>query len=296
MATRKMFHIVIGCILLVTLLGCAAPTPVVIEKLVPVERQVVSTVVVGKTVAKEGQAAEADIGSIDQRMIIRTGDLTLVVSDTSAALEKIKSIVAGLKGYVVTSNAWHEEQQVRARLTLRVPAESFDAALEQIKAVANKVDREDTSGKDVTEEYSDLDARLRNLEATEKELRELLTQVRERTGKAEEIMAVYRELTNVRGQIEQLKGRMQYLERLTAMATINVELVPDVLAKPIVVAGWRPNETVRNALRSLAKTLQFLVDALIWIILYVAPVLIVIALPLVILLVLLRRWRRRKPA
>ena len=299
MTFKRTIYTSVACILLVALPACAAPRPQVVEK--PV------TVVVEKAVAREAEPSQyatdagsqvggGEVSSADERMIIRTGNLSLVVSDTNVALDKIKAIVTDLKGYLVTSNAWHEGEQIRANLSLRVPAESFDATLEQIKAVANKVDKEEISGQDVTEEYSDLNARLRNLEATEVELRELLTQVRERTGKAEDIMAVYRELTNVRGQIEQLKGRMQYLERLTAMATINVELLPDALTKPIVIAGWRPGVTVSNALRNLVKTLQFLVDAVIWIILYVAPILIIIALPLVILLALLRRWRRHKSA
>jgi hypothetical protein len=148
----------------------------------------------------------------------------------------------------------------------------------------------------VTEEYTDLDARLRNLEATETELLELLTEVRERTSKAEDVLAVHRELTSIRSQIEQLKGRMQYLEKMTAMATINVELIPDVLAKPIVVAGWRPTGTAANALRTLVKTLQFIVDAAIWIIIYVLPTLVVIAIPFFILWLVWRRWRRGRKA
>jgi hypothetical protein len=69
-----------------------------------------------------------------------------------------------------------------------------------------------------------LSAQLRNLEATEEELLVLLTEVREKTRRAEDVLAVHREVTNIRGQIEQIKGRMQYLERMTALATINVEL------------------------------------------------------------------------
>ncbi len=241
-------------------------------------------------------SAEQALASTEERMIIRTGNLVLVVKDTEAAVETIKGIVVADGGYVVSSNVWRDNELFRGRMTVRVPADRFDATMGAIKGVAVKVDREETTGQDVTEEYADLDARLVNLEATEKELRELLTTVRERTGKAEDILAVYEKLTAIRGQIEQIKGRMQYLERLTAMATINIDLQPDVLAEPVVKSGWQPSATVRDALRNLVRMLQFLVDAVIWIILYLVPVLLILAVPLVILILIIRRLRRRSMA
>jgi len=123
---------------------------------------------------------------------------------------------------------------------------------------------------------------------------ELLTEVRERTGKAEDVLAVHRELSRIREQIEQIKGRMQYLEKMTAMATINIELIPDELAKPIVVAGWQPSGTAASALRSLVRTLQSIVEAAIWLIIYVLPTLVIIAIPFVILVLIWRRWRRKR--
>jgi hypothetical protein len=215
------------------------------------------------------------------------------VKDAEDSLEKVESIAKDLGGYVVNSSSWYQDEQLRARLSIRVPAGEFDAAMARLKELAIRVENRNISTQDVTEEYTDLDARLRNLEATETELLELLTEVRERTSKAEDVLAVHREVSNIRGQIEQVKGRMQYLEKMTAMATINVELIPDVLAKPIVVAGWQPTGTALNALRALVKTLQFIANAAIWLIIWVLPI---IAIPFVILWAIWRRWRRRKKA
>lgn len=237
----------------------------------------------------EGVAADAD------RMIIRTGSLALLVGDTNKAMESVGGIVAELQGYIVSSNSWRNNEYVSANMSVRVPAASFDAAMERIKAVANVVKNTSTSGDDVTEEYADLDAQLRTLKATENELLELLTQVRERTGKAEDILAVYRELTNIRSQIERIEGRMQYLGRMTAMATINISLEPDIADQPLTSdTKWRPQATLASALKRLVETLQFLGDALIWILLYVAPILILILLPLVALVWLINRLRRNK--
>lgn len=291
-------------VLLLVLTGCARaarqavekPVEVAIQRDVVIERELAAAPAPAPAVSAKVVYSGAGEESVSERMIIRTGNLSLTVGDTAAALEEIKAIANGLGGFVVESNAWRENQQIRAQITVRVPAASFDVAMKQIKGLAKVVEREIISGQDVTEEYSDLDAQLRNLEATEKELRELLTQVRERTGKAEDIMAIYRELTNIRGQIERVKGRMQYLERMTAMATITVSLRPDIVAEPIAKTGWRPGATVAAALQRLVRALQLLADLFIQFVLFLLPVLVILALPLAALLLIIRWWRRRKKA
>lgn len=223
------------------------------------------------------------------RMIIRTATLSVVVSDTARAQRAIVDAVNGMGGYVADANAWRENEQLRARLTVRVPAERLDALLAAIKELAVRVQQENITGRDVTEEYTDLKAQLVNLEATERELRELLTEVRQKTGKAEDVLAIYRELTQIRGEIERVRGRMQYLSTLSELATLTVDLIPDVLARPVVEPGWRPLETVKEAGRALVNTLKGLVDVLIWLLIVVIPVLIILAIP-VVLLALLIRW------
>jgi Flp pilus assembly protein TadB len=228
-------------------------------------------------------------------MIIRTAEVSMVVTDAAPALKSITELVAAAGGYVADSKTWRENEQLRARVSTRIPAEQLDATLEAIKTLAVRVERENVGGKDVTEEFSDLNAQLVNLEATEKELRELLTEVRQKTQKAEDVLQVYQELTKVRGEIERIKGRMQFLSNQTALATATFDLIPDALAKPVVEPGWRPLETLRDAGRALVNALKGLVDLAIWLIVYLLPLLIVIAIPIVGF-VLLIRWlvRRRR--
>ena len=295
---RKAFCLIAVAAVLAAVVGCApARAPQVISKEVAVERIVAEDEMAGMRASGAPQAdTDWALESVGERMIIWTGDVSLIVKDAEDSLEKVEAIAKDLGGYVVNSSSWYQDDQLRARLTIRVPAEEFDAAMARLKDLAIKVENRNVSTQDVTEEYTDLDARLRNLEATETELLELLTEVRERTGKAEDVLAVHREVSNIRGQIEQVKGRMQYLEKMTAMATINIDLIPDVLAKPIVVAGWRPTGTAASALRSLVATFQRIVDAAIWLTIYVLPTLVVIALPFVILGLIWRRWRRSRKA
>lgn len=290
---RTLGFIAVGALLL-AVVGCgAARAP----------EQVVETVVVEKEVVVRAPVAEAPVGygaadeekaRIAERMVIHTVELRLIVKDTQASLEAVQSLAGELGGYVARSRTWHTEEQLSASLTLRVPADRLNTALEKLRALALEVDSESISGEDVTQEYVDLEARLRNEEAYEKELLALLTETRERTSKAEDILAVYERLTEVRGRIEQIKGRMQYLENMSAMATITVELIPSELMQPITVAGWHPTGTARGAIRALINALQYFVDAVIWIALLGLPVFIIIALPFVVLWYVIRRVRRRK--
>jgi hypothetical protein len=280
--------------LLLAVMGCgAAPAPEKVVETVVVEKEVVVGAPVAEAPVGYG-AADEEKARIAERMVIHTVDLRLIVKDTQASLEAVQNLAGELGGYVASSRTWHTEEQLSASLTLRVPADQLNTALEKLRALALEVDSESISGEDVTQEYVDLEARLRNEEAYEEELLALLTETRERTSRAEDILAVYERLTEVRGRIEQIKGRMQYLENMSAMATITVELVPSELMQPITVAGWHPNGTARSAIRALINALQRFVDASIWIVLFGLPVLIIIALPFAVLWYVIRWLRRRK--
>jgi hypothetical protein len=280
--------------LLLAVVGCgAAPAPMEAPQVVEVEKEVVARAPVPEAPSGYG-AVDEETARIAERMVIHTVELRLIVKDTQVSLQAVQSLADEMGGYVASSRTWHTEEQLSASLTLRVPADQLNTALEKLRALALEVDGESITGEDVTQEYVDLEARLRNEEAYEKELLALLTETRERTSDAEDILAVYERLTEVRGRIEQIKGRMQYLENMSAMATITVELIPSELMQPITVAGWHPTGTARSAIRALVNALQFVVDAVIWIVLFGLPVLIIIAVPFVVLWYVIRWLRRRK--
>ena len=290
---RIMVAILLGAVVMVVI-GCsaAAPAPIVTDQTAP---SVAMPAPASGGAAREYEVSNTIPGDTN-RMIIRNANIRIVVTDAGKSVEEIDSLVAGLGGYVADSSAWREGEQLRARMTVRLPATSLDDALTTIRSMAVSVQSENVGGQDVTEEFSDLSAQLVNLEATENELRELLSEVRQRTQRAEDILEVYRELANIRGEIERVKGRMQYLSTLTEMATLTIELIPDVLARPVVEPGWRPQEELRNASRALVKGFQWIVNAVIWLILYVIPLLLVIAAPIVLLWLLIRWLVRRRRA
>ena len=299
MKTTRLTALICTWVMVLAVAACAAsPALQSSEKSPPGRPAIVPEPVVGES-AQDASYTGSDVNSdrgADDRMIVRTASLSLVVADTDDAVSKIKDIAGSHGGYVVDTHLWRDDEQLRGSITVRVPADSLEEALGQFKSLAVKVERETGASQDVTEDYTDLGARLLNLEAAEEELRELLATVRQRTGKAEDILAVHRELTSIRSQIEQLKGRMQYLERTAAMSAVAIELIPDVLAQPIGGTGWRPSETVAEALGSLLRTLRFLVDAAIVLVLYVAPLIALILFPLVVIWLGWQRWRRRGAA
>jgi hypothetical protein len=227
-----------------------------------------------------------------ERMIVREASLSLVVPDTEAALDEICALVDEMDGYIVESNLNKYQEGLQASATLRVPAERLDAALERIRDLATEVRHENVSGEDVTKDYVDLQSRLRYLEATEERLLEFL----EAAEDTEAALAVYEDLREIQADIEQVKGQMQYLEQSAAMATIRLDITPDELAQPIQVGGWHPEGTLRNALQTLIRVLQFLVDAAIVIVVLIIPVLIVVAVPFVGLFFLIRTIVRKRRA
>ncbi len=229
-----------------------------------------------------------------KRMIVRTATLRLIVKDAPNALDAVKRVVAAQQGYIATSRTWKEDGEPSSHVTIRVPSEKLEQTLRELRALALDVDSESLSGEDVTEEYVDLQASLRNEQAYERELLELLTETRQRTGRADDLLAVYNRVSEVRGRIEKMQGRIQYLEKTTSMATINLELVPSSLAQPINVAGWHPTGTVRTSIRALLRALQVLVDIAIVLVIVALPIALIILLPIYGALRLLRRRRMPK--
>ena len=202
----------------------ALPEPVV-------EREVVKEVV--KEVAKSVAAVPArglpgragEIGSLEsevaqlaqQRIIVRTVDMGLVVGDMSKALDTISEMAQESGGWVVDSNRLEKH---RASISVRVPADRLEAAVLSLRDLAIEVEFEVSSSKDVTDEFVDTTARLKNLQATEEALLRLMG----RAGKVEDALKVQKELTRVQGDIEGFQGRIKFLEQTSAFSLINVSL------------------------------------------------------------------------
>jgi hypothetical protein len=197
----------------------------------------------------------------EERMIIRNGDISLVVEDVLETRDKIAQLAERLGGWVVNSNIYGTEEETRGWISIRIPSDKFDQALGELRGLALRVNSESTSTEDITEQYVDLQSRLRNAEATESQYLALLGQATE----VEDILAIYESLSRIRYEIEQIKGRIQYLESTSAMSLISVNLEPAITLKPLVSPVWSARETLNTAVRGLTTFGQGLGTAFIWI-------------------------------
>jgi len=250
------------------------------------------------------QAAVAESAAFDQsvtnqlpsgqeRLIIRTANMSIIATDTEEALNAIATLANNGGGWVVSSEVYQSGNDTKTGyIQIRIPAEGFQSVLDAISGLAVKVTSLSTSGQDVTEEFVDLSARLGNLEATAARLRTFLDEARN----VEEALAVNVELSRVEGEIESLKGRMQYLQQSAAYSSITVNVTPDALAQPIQVGGWQPTGVAKEAVEALIGMLQMLANTAIWLVIFALPVLLVIALPFILLFWLIKRLRRRERA
>lgn len=239
------------------------------------------------------QTSNVPTAQTQERLIIRTGNLSLVVTDTEEALAQIAEMVEANGGWVVSSSLYQYSESAKiGDITVRVPSAGYNSAMEAIKGMALEVTNESSSGQDVTDEYVDLSSRLANLEATANRVRTFLDESKN----VEEALAVNQELSRLEGDIEVIKGRMQYLSQSASFSTISVHLTPDEASRPIEVAGWRPQGVARDAIEALVVALQGIANFLIWFVIFILPVLLIIGVPIWLVIRFFRRRRQRRKA
>lgn len=289
----KKLSVLIGIVLV---LSCSRAKREVAEE-VPVSAPIVmQSEAAGRVRSSDASALQASAEPAMPRMIVRTADVRIIVSDTSKAVDAVTRAVERVGGYVSGSNVWREGELLRAKLTLRVPSKELTPTLAVIRSLAKRVDNEIITSEDVSQEYVDLDARVRNLEATEEELRQLLTVARQNSRKATEVLEVHRQLSEIRGQIEQVKGRMRYLSQVTAMSAISLDVTPDAIAQPVVEPGWQPVVVAKNAMRALIGVMQSGANVAIWFVVYVLPLFGMLALAIAAIWKIATRFRARESA
>ncbi|MEZ4728234.1 MAG: DUF4349 domain-containing protein [Caldilineaceae bacterium] len=243
------------------------------------------------------QGTTQDAGALARKVIARA-TMNLVVDDTEQVVAQIQAMMGAVGGYVANANLYKSDyggdERLQGTLTLRVPADQLEAVMAQLEGLAVDVNNKTINREDVTDQYSDVQAQLRNLEATEVELREMLAEVRAKpNAKPEDILPVFNHLNNIRSQIEQLQGRKNMLDNLVGLSTLDLTLLPNVVTLPVLEAGWQPTGVARDALRELVRTLQGLGNVAIWVGIYLLPVLLILFIAGAVVFAVLRLiWRR----
>lgn len=216
------------------------------------------------------ESGDAQVLAETDKKIIKNGNLTLKVDDADKAAENISEIAKRNGGEIFSSNFRQSRNNVKSgTMTVKIPFANFEKTFSEIKKIASLVTNESTSGQDVTEQYVDLQAQLKNKKAEEEQFTKILTSAQ----KIDDILAVTRELSMVRGSIEQLEGRIKYLDSQTDMSTISVQITED--QNVTIVDSWRPFQVVKESFNILVKSLQGFIDFIIKFFIVALPMLIV---------------------
>jgi len=230
-----------------------------------------------------------DSAPATERLIIRTGRVSMVVEDTRAARAAIEGLVtemAAQGAFIVSGDEYGGTGGAQPHITMsiRVPAIHFDQTMDLLADMAVEVTNRNESAQDVTEEYVDLEARLESLEAA----RQRLLEIMEESRSTKDLLEAEQQLTQREAEIESIKGRMKYLSQSAQLSSIWIELEPHILSQP-VDDGWRPAETVRRAVQALLAGLRGFGDFLIFFAIAILPWLILVVLVILVVVWLIRR-------
>ncbi|MBI4671387.1 MAG: DUF4349 domain-containing protein [Chloroflexi bacterium] len=226
--------------------------------------------------------APSNAAAID-RKIIKNAQVDMTVEDTPIALMRITGIATDVGGYVVGSRTYGDGDRTGAQISIAVPVDRFEEALNLVRRVALRINQDITSSSEVTEQYIDLESRLRNLEATAARLRDFLNRAQTIT----ETLSVNTELTRVEQEIEQIKGKLNALSARSSFSTITADLreprpTPSPTHTPTITPSptptetptpniWRPGETLNSAVTVQTNLLQGLGTLTIWVLVVLLP-------------------------
>src|ERR1700693_4543719 len=172
------------------------------------------------TALLEPPAAKAGVDSATDRKMVRTGSVDLFVKKPAEAAEKIRALAEGMGGFLVSSELSGGKVGGSGSLTVRVPAARFEEARAEIRKLGLRVESDKVEAQDVTRQYVDQDANLRNLRAEEVQYLGILKQAHT----VKDTLEVSEKLSEVRGQIEQQQAEFDALSKQIETAAITVSL------------------------------------------------------------------------
>ena len=214
-----------------------------------------------------------------EKKVIQNGNLRIKVDDLSAFLESLRPVLSKFEAYTTNESQNTYDRVSESNLTIRVPEKNFGDLFGELKGLGKSIESQSLNQRDVTEEFIDLETRLKNKKALEQRYRQLLNQAKN----VNDILNIERQLNNVRSEIESQEGRLKYLNSQVSFSTIQLTAFVN---KPYV---YEPEETdgfFQRFLKSLSEGWQFLVDSVLWIF-GTWPIWIV-------LVAIIFNWKRRK--
>jgi hypothetical protein len=257
------------------------------------ERAKSETVASAQSVSLNDASAANSTAQAIERKIIRNANLTIEVASPAETQPKIAAIAESHQGFVVTTEATQRTEEDRTKpetivtLVVRVPVAQFNQAVTDIRAAGIRVVQEKMTGQDVTEEFMDLEARVKNQKALEAQFIEIMM----RAGTVEDALNVQRELANVRTEIEKLEGRRRFLENQSSLSTINVTLQTPTQIVNATGFWYNVKSAFADGVDAAAEVILFLIRAFVALL----PIVLLIFLPVGLIARFIIRRLRRKP-
>jgi paraquat-inducible protein B len=159
------------------------------------------------------------------RKIVRQGEIKFKTSDLNETKSLIQQTVSELNGYISKDNVYDYSDRIEHRLIIRVPADKFDLLLKKISESVDKLDSKNIDAMDVTEEYIDVETRIR----TKKELQNKYMELLKQANKMDDILSIHREIGDLQTEIESAEGRMIHLNNKITFSTLTVTYYQNIL-------------------------------------------------------------------
>jgi hypothetical protein len=212
--------------------------------------------------------------------------MSMVVEHPAEVADKIAALAEGLGGYVETAES-AGNNATTGTLTIRIPAARFDLAKTEIRELGIRIESENIGAQDVTRQYVDQDANLRNLKAEETQYLGIMKQA----ATVQDMLAVSEQLSNVRGQIERQQAEFNTLSQQIETVSIAISLRTEAEAQ-VLGLNWRPRYQLRMALRDGLEGVANYATAMIGILFYLPAVLLWLVTTLGVVVVGVKMFRR----
>jgi hypothetical protein len=248
--------------------------------------------------AQQGRAADDKTApAAVARKIIYDAQIDLVVESVEPIAKKVARFVQDARGYVAEQNMTGSPGSLRSmQWKIRVPVDSFDSLVDAILSLG-ELERNNRTSQDVTEQYYDIEARIKNKKVEEQTLNKIL---QERSGKLEDVLKIEIELSRVRGEIEQLEGKIRVLENLSSLATLTLNIRErEKYAPPPPVAADFPTQISRTWNASLQSLVSLGKSVVLWAVnwvLWIPLLLVIVVVAWIVLRWLLRVFLQNLPA
>jgi len=200
-----------------------------------------------------------------ERMVVRSSNLSIKVKDVEGSIKEIDSLAGQHGGFLVNSNLNKYDSKSNGTIQVRIDSSKLDSFLESVKGLGVKVVSENVSGRDITDQFTDLEERLRIVTKTKTKFEGIFDQAT----KVQEMLNVQREILNIQRQIDSIKGQIKYMEKTSSLSMVSIHLSTDELELPISGKdSWRPSVIFREATRSLVELLRSVAEKAIWMVVF----------------------------